>query len=240
MSTGPAGYLGGTFDPVHRGHLQLGRDALAQLGLASITFVPAGDPWQKRDATPRSERLRMLEIALASFPGATIDRREIDRPGPTYTVDTLRALRAELGPEQAIVWILGEDQLRRLDTWSRWEDLFALAHVAHARRPGAEATLPLPVVRALEARRADAAVLRATPAGAVVEFPMQAVDCSATRIRRHLARPAVCAGVDDASGDADGGGFARDMLPPGVLEYILSRNLYGTGHGNPGIAQARH
>jgi nicotinate-nucleotide adenylyltransferase len=236
---------------VHAGHIQLGRDALARLALAAVVYVPAGQPWQKEGLAPAEERLRMLEIALAGFPKARIDRREIDRPGPTYTVETLRELRAELGPRQGIVWILGEDQLQRLDTWNRWQEIVELAHLAHARRPGAEATLPPPVARMLEERRADALALRERACGAVVAFEMQAVDCSASRLRRALARAPARVAQGNASGDAFGsstggapgarpGDLASRMLPPGVLEYILSRNLYGARHGTAKTATIGH
>jgi len=223
-ATAPLGLLGGSFDPVHEGHLQLARDALAALGLAEIAFLPAGMPWQKRTRTPAPDRARMLEIAISGEPRFRIDRREMERTGPTYTVDTLHALRGELGPGRPLVWIMGSDQLQRLDTWHRWDELFDLAHIAVARRPGAEGTLPAAVVQAVQRRHAGAADLRSRPAGMLAEFAMHPVDCSATELRRLLGE----------------GVLPREHLAAGVLEYIHSHRLYETTHGSAKAATTRH
>jgi nicotinate-nucleotide adenylyltransferase len=217
-ASAPIGLLGGSFDPVHAGHLQLARDAQRALGLAQVVFIPAGQPWQKSGTSPAGARLRMLELALAAEPGWLIDRREIERPGPTYTVDTARALRAESGPDRPLVWIMGSDQLGRLDSWHRWEELPALVHIAYAERAGTPPTLD-PLVQGFAQRHAGSgAELARRPAGLLVPFAMRAVDCSASAIRAALR-----------AGDA---AYAARYLPDAVLEYLRHNPLYAPPHGN--------
>jgi nicotinate-nucleotide adenylyltransferase len=212
------GLLGGSFDPVHRGHLELARAAQRALGLAQLRFVPAGAPWQKAGVSPAADRLRMLELALPADPAWSIDTRELHRDGPTYTVETLREVRAETGPARPLVWILGFDQLQRLSTWHRWEDLVGLAHLAYARRAGSGAELDPVVQRFVASHRGGVADLHARPAGAVAEFSMPPVDCSASAIRSALA------GGDEA--------LAAAFVPERVLDYIRTHRLYTKIHGN--------
>jgi nicotinate-nucleotide adenylyltransferase len=226
-ASGPIGLLGGSFDPVHAGHCQLARDAQAALGLAQLRFLPAGKPWQKGAITPAYHRVAMLELALQEQhrrdpdgpQGASwvVDAREIDRPGPSYTVDTLRELRAELGDAVALVWITGFDQLARLPSWHEWESLIGLAHIAYTQRADFPGGLAADLEAYVTARSASAAVLAAEPAGCFVAFPMQPVACSASRIRAALSRGDVPA--------------ARPFLAPGVLEYIQTHQLYLAVHG---------
>lgn len=208
----PLGLLGGSFDPVHAGHLQLATDAQAALGLAQVRFVPAGQPWQKGSITPAAERVRMLALALQGRADWQLDMREIERAGPSYTVDTLQEFRDEYGPQRPLVWILGFDQLRQLATWHRWQELVGLAHIAYARRAGSSNVLDSSMSQFLERYRATAEQLRRHPCGSVVEFAMQPVDCSATQIRRWLA-----AGERDQAGR---------FLPEAVLAYIDEHQLY--------------
>jgi len=214
---GPIGLLGGSFDPVHRGHLQLAQDAQRGLGLSELVFVPAGQPWQKSAVTAATHRCRMLERALGAHAGWRIDTIEIDRPGPSYTVETLRALRSRVGPEQALVWILGFDQLRQLPTWNRWKDLLDFAHLAYAPRAGVAEALDAQMSRFVQEHRAEAAAPQRHAHGTLVEFAMQPVDCSATQIREALA-----------SGQER---RVAQFLPPEVLEYIHSQQLYPQIHG---------
>lgn len=229
-AAGPIGFLGGSFDPVHAGHLQLARDAGRALGLRRLAFVPAGQPWQKGALSPARDRLRMLELALAGAADWTIDRREIERPGPTYTVDTARALRAEFGPTRPLVWILGSDQLHRLPTWHRWEELLGLLHIACADRAGE----PAPPATAYDARLQSYAEehagtpdqLARRPAGLLVRFAMQPVDCSATALRAALRG----GGADDTTG----------CLAEPVRRYIRRHHLYEAEHGNKEAATPGH
>lgn len=212
---GPVGLLGGSFDPVHAGHLQLADDAQSALGFAQLRWIPAGQPWQKPAITPAQHRLAMLEWALADHPGAghwIIDQCEIARASPSYTVDTLRQIRAEVGPAVPLVWIMGFDQLRGLAGWHDWTALAGLAHIAYARRAGQPDDLPAPLAAYVAARQAGPREIAGRPSGCFVAFPMHPVDCSATRIRGAVA-----------AGDT---GHAKHYLTPGVLGYIQSHQLY--------------
>ncbi|HEX7156403.1 MAG TPA: nicotinate-nucleotide adenylyltransferase [Burkholderiaceae bacterium] len=218
-AAGPIGLLGGSFDPIHAGHLALARAARERLELAEVRFIPAGQPWQKGPTTPAAQRARMVELAIAGEPGFSLDRLEIERPGPTYTGETLRALRAACGPGVPLVWILGSDQLQRLDTWREWERLTDWAHLAVAQRAGAAGALPATLSAAVSAfverHRASAAGLREQPSGTVVEFAMTPVDCSATEVRALLA----------AAGGRGDERLVR-IVPAAVLEHIRSEKLY--------------
>jgi len=215
--SGPIGLLGGSFDPVHAGHLQLAGDAQAALGLVQLRFLPAGQPWQKGAVTPAPERVRMLALALHAKPDWCLDTREIERSGPSYSVETLGQLRGELGPERPLVWLLGFDQLRQLASWHRWEELSPLAHIAYARRAGSSELLDPAMGRYVEQRRGTAADLRRRACGTFVEFPMRPIDCSSTEIRRWLA-----------AGDL---AKAAPFLPEPVFAYLRTHHPYSPPHG---------
>ena len=175
--------------------------------------MPTGRSWQKApagaDARQRLDMVRLLLAGVDPAEGLTVDAREVERDGPSYTVDTLASLRAELGPEAALVWVLGSDQLRNLHTWHRWTDLFVHAHVAAtARGPDALSGLPAEVEAELRTRGRDA--LPDTPSGSIVLFRMPPVPVSATALRAQLAR----------------GEPADGLSPPAVLDYIGSHRLY--------------
>ena len=214
---GVIGLLGGTFDPVHAGHLQLAQDAQSALGLAQLRLIPAGQPWQKSGVTPVRHRLAMLEAALQDHGGRAgenwvLDRCEVERAGPSYTVDTLREIRAAVGPAVPLVWILGFDQLRDLPSWHEWRSLVELAHIAYAQRAGQASVLSGALAAYVQARRAQPADLAGQPAGCFAAFAMRPVDCSATQIRDAVA-----------AGDLAG---AKHYLSPGVLGYIQAHQLY--------------
>jgi len=129
---------GGTFDPVHEGHLAIAR-AVAAAFNNPVSLVPSADPPHREPPGANSEhRARMLELAVAGTPDLLVDRRELNRKGRSFTVDTLQQTRAELGPGAAIVWVLGIDSLAQLDTWHEWRQIFELAHVLGVQRPGTE------------------------------------------------------------------------------------------------------
>lgn len=215
------GLLGGSFDPIHNGHLTLAHAALAGLQLAELRLLPAGQPWQKATPTEAAHRARMVQLALAdpcwADPRLMLDMREIERDGPTYTVDTLRELRAQLGPQIPLVLVLGADQFARLDTWHAWPQIIGLAHLAVARRNG-EAPALTPALRALKDEfTVPAATALTRPAGSVIELPMPPVDVSATELRALLAQPAPDLATQKRLATA---------LPDPVLDYIRTHHLY--------------
>jgi nicotinate-nucleotide adenylyltransferase len=132
------GVMGGTFDPIHHGHLAAASEAGHECGLDEVVFVPAGQPWQKHDRllAPAEDRYQMTVIATASNPLFSVSRIEIDRPGDTYTIDTVRALRAEYGTDAEIFFIIGADSLSRLATWRQPEDLLAMVRFIGLTRRG--------------------------------------------------------------------------------------------------------
>jgi nicotinate-nucleotide adenylyltransferase len=216
--------LGGSFDPVHRGHVALAGLFAQLLAPDELRILPAGQPWQKTGGLQASDadRVAMLELAFehADFP-ATLDLREIDRKAPTFTVETLRELRAELGPDTSIVFLMGADQLQKLDSWRDWQALFDLANFGVAARPGYrldEAGLPPAVARELAQRHASPAEVRASAAGRVCLAHTLAIDISATQVRA-----AVRAGALDV---VHTGTDISALLTPQVLDYIQQHNLY--------------
>ncbi|MGE0312687.1 MAG: nicotinate (nicotinamide) nucleotide adenylyltransferase [Lautropia sp.] len=213
------GLLGGSFDPIHVGHLALGRAADLALALDELRFVPAGLAWQKHGdpgapaRTPARHRLAMTRIALASGTPAhwRVDDIEVRRSGPTYTVETLEALRADVGPEVALILILGSDQLRNLPSWHRWRDLLRHAHIAVTTRERVRLDALPAEVDALVRDHGEQALPDAA-GGSIVLFTMPPVAVSATGIRAQLSR-----GEDPAA-----------LLPVGVIDYIRANQLYGT------------
>ncbi|MCH9036258.1 MAG: nicotinate-nucleotide adenylyltransferase [Chloroflexi bacterium] len=131
------GVLGGTFDPVHLGHLIIAEEARTRLSLEKVLFVPAGRPWFKdgNDVTDTADRLEMLRLALEGNPQFSIDTQELERPGATYTVDTIAQLREQMGPEAEIFFIIGLDALAELNRWKDPERLARMCFFAAMRRP---------------------------------------------------------------------------------------------------------
>jgi nicotinate-nucleotide adenylyltransferase len=210
---------GGTFDPVHNGHLAIAavvRDALD----AEVHLIPAADPPHKGPThADAAQRATMLALAVEGQRGLLVDRRELRREGPSYTIDTLRELRAELGPHVPLVWMIGSDSLLELDTWHRWRELFDFAHILAVGRPGAridEATIAAraPAVHAeIGPRWRLPAQLHAMPAGGFAEFRLATERPeSSTELRGRIR---------------DGDPTWRDWVPPAVAAYIAAHGLYG-------------
>src|SRR5262249_19305642 len=132
------GVMGGTFDPIHHGHLVAASEVGHFFALDEVVFVPTGPPWQKGDrrVSPSEDRYLMTVIATASNPRFSVSRIDIDRPGPTYTIDTLRELRELRGPAAELFFITGADALRQLMSWQDADQLFELAHFVGCTRPG--------------------------------------------------------------------------------------------------------
>lgn len=211
----PLGLFGGTFDPVHYGHLRLAEEAIAHLALGGVRWIPAGQPPHR--GTPQvtaGQRLDMVRRATAGNPRFSVDASEVEASEPSYTVHTLERLRRELGARQQLVLLVGADAFAGLTTWHRWRDIFALAHVAVSHRPGfpvETASLPHALAAEFNARRlADASALQANPHGGIVTFAMTQLAISATQIRKLLAN----------------GLSARYLLPDDVLDYIQIHSLY--------------
>lgn len=213
-SEAPVGVLGGTFDPIHNAHLRLAEVARDRFGLAQVRFIPAGRPWHRE--TPRAapeDRLAMVRLAIAGRIGFEVDDAEVRADAPGYTFDTLTRLRRELGPTRPVVLLLGADAFLGLPEWHRWQDLFGLAHLAVATRPGHEllpAAMPAALAREFEARLAPAGQLAPRPAGAISPFALSAGTVSSTMVRNRRAA----------------GESLDDLLPDDVLDYIDRRHLY--------------
>ncbi|RJX32639.1 MAG: nicotinate-nucleotide adenylyltransferase [Oxalobacter sp.] len=207
--------LGGSFDPIHNGHIALAVYFVEHLKPDELRIIPAGNPWQKEMKLASAEhRIEMLRLAFAPLPfSVTIDRQEIDRQGATYTIDTLKQLRSELGSQTSMAFLLGADQLQQLDTWKDWPELFHYAHLCVATRPGYpidRTTLPPDVAQAFAMRTAGLAQIRTTPCGYAFIGSGLAVDVSATDIRPKLQR----------------GEKPVAQVPAVVLDYIEQFHLY--------------
>lgn len=200
--------MGGTFDPPHYAHLRLAEEAREQLGLATVRWIPCGRPGHRdAPATSAAHRLTMVRLAIAGHAGFTLDEAEARSPAPTFTIDTFRRLRGELGLGVPLVMIIGMDSLLTLPAWRESERLFDLAHFAVGARPGYDAAA---IPAALAARMRGPEALAAAPGGAIVRFASTPLAISASSIRATIAR----------------GGSARYLLPPEVLDYIGSQGLY--------------
>ncbi len=209
--------LGGSFDPVHAGHVGLAHYFSTLLHPDELRLIPAGQPWQKPGMqTPAADRIAMLALAFPGWPmPVVIDEQEVQRDGASYAVDTLRSLREELGPDASLMLALGADQLANLHTWRDWRQLFDLAHLCFAARPGfsmARDVLDAGVAADVARRLASPSQLRGSPAGLAFIAPNLALDVSSTAVRASLA----------AGGDAAG------QLPAPVLDYIRQHHLYQT------------
>ncbi|HEX6513937.1 MAG TPA: nicotinate-nucleotide adenylyltransferase [Nocardioidaceae bacterium] len=188
--------MGGTFDPIHHGHLVAASEVQAWFGLDEVVFVPTGQPWQKseRKVTSPEDRYLMTVIATASNPRFWVSRVDIDRPGPTYTIDTLRDLHTVL-PDTELYFITGVDALGEIFTWRDAEELFALAHFVGCTRPGYEM---------------DASTLKGIPEDKVtiVEIPALAISSTDCRERKSRGEP------------------VWYLVPDGVVQYINKYSLY--------------
>lgn len=210
----PLGLFGGTFDPVHFGHLRLAEEAVSQLGLGGVRWIPAGQPPHR--GVPSVSARQRLEMVLRSTEKNdlfSVDHAEVEADAPSYTVHTLERLRAELGAERSLVLLVGADAFAGLAGWHRWRDIFALAHVAISHRPGfpvEASSLPHELATEFNDRLAGVGTLKENPAGGIVTFAMTQLAISATQIRKLVAN----------------GHSARYLLPDIVLDYIDSHSLY--------------
>ena len=181
------GILGGTFDPIHVGHLRLAQEVADALALRDVRFMPGGTPPHRvTPQTRAADRVAMVKLAINDNPLFTLDDRETRRSGPSYSFDTLSELRAELGPLCPLVLIMGADAFLNFNGWHRWREIFGLTHIAVAHRPGAALAdiKDADLAHALAQRRVtDTQALQHAPAGSIVIVPITALDISATAIR---------------------------------------------------------
>ena len=213
----PLGIFGGTFDPVHFGHLRLAEEAAGILGLHRVRWIPAGRPALRDEPRigPR-QRLDMVKLAIAGNPRFELDPAEVDAQETSYTVVTLERLRQPdaCGAKRPLVLLLGNDAFASLTEWHRWEALLDLAHLAVAHRPGYRIDpghLPSGLAEAFRRRVChDARRLAAAPAGSILPFAMTPLDISATRMRSLLAN----------------GLSPRYLMPDAVIEHIHRHRFY--------------
>ena len=208
------GILGGTFDPIHFGHLRMAEELADSLNLAEVRFLPAARP-PHRDAPRVTEahRVAMVRLAIAHNPRFALDLRECERSGPSYMVDTLTSLREEIGTTRPLVLLLGADAFLGLPTWHRWQSLFELAHLAVAHRPGftlGPDTPNMPQALREAWRQRHRPTLPNAVAGSILLREMTALDISASRIRETLRQ----------------GRSARYLLPDAVHDYLQQHHLY--------------
>ena len=208
---GPVGFLGGAFDPVHIGHLRGAMMVRDRLGLERGNLIPAAQsPLKDAASISAAHRLAMLHLAVATVPGLEVDPLELDRPGPSYTIDTLESLRLKYGAQRPLVWIVGSDILATLPRWSQWQRLLDFAHLAVMDRPGAVS--PAAEVSSWMARHeADHTALLTRPAGGVISVQQPLLDIASSDIRAMIS-----AGRDP-----------RFLLPITVMEYIAQHGLFG-------------
>ena len=193
------GVLGGTLDPIHLGHLIIAEEARDRLDLEEVCFVPARDPWMKagQPLTSGHDRLSMARLAMEDNPFFRVSTVELERPGPSYTVDTLRELQEDYGPEAQLFFILGSDAFARFDEWKDPEGILGLATLVVVDRPGATAS-------------AEAIAQQVGNAGSVERVRGVHLEISAKDIRRRVAA----------------GASIRYLVPEPVERYIYARGLY--------------
>ena len=195
--------MGGTFDPIHNGHLVAASEVAYRFQLDQVVFVPTGQPWQKagRDVTAAEHRYLMTMVATASNPRFTVSRVDIDREGPTYTIDTVRDLR-ELFPDAELYFITGADSLASIMSWRDWEVMLEMANFVGVTRPGYELSkdmLPLESQTGIE----------------LIEIPAMAISSTDCRERAREGEP------------------VWYLVPDGVVQYIAKNNLYGPNPDKP-------
>ena len=215
VAGGPLGIFGGTFDPVHVAHLRLADEARMRLGLVQVRWIPTGTPSHRGAPTASTtHRLAMLRLGIAGNPEFVVDDGEALSTSPSYTVPTLERVRAEVGTLRPLVLLLGADAFLGLAQWHRWRELFGLAHLAVATRPGyalgAQSMEPALAEEYRYRENSSPAAIADSPAGCIIPFGITALDISATTLRAEIAA----------------GRRPRYLLPDPVLDYIAANQLY--------------
>ncbi len=210
------GFLGGTFNPIHFGHLRMAQELADALNLAEIHFIPSANPPHKAMPTVSAQqRAEMVQLAIADNPLFKLDTRELERTGASYTIDTLISAREELGENASLCLLMGSDAFTKLDSWHRWEELLNYCHIILVQRPSSR--VQAKVSDQLTALLADnytenGSDLAEKTAGYIHMQQITAQDISATHIREALA-----------SGKA-----AKYLMPDAVLAYIQQQQLYSS------------
>ncbi|APT87346.1 nicotinate-nucleotide adenylyltransferase [Corynebacterium flavescens] len=197
------GIMGGTFDPIHHGHLVAASEVAYRFNLETVVFVPTGQPWQKKGkvVSAAEHRYLMTMVATASNPRFTVSRVDIDREGPTYTIDTLRDMR-KLFPDAELYFITGADSTASILSWRDWEEMLDMAHFVGVTRPGYELSTDM-----LPPGSRDAIEL--------IEIPAMAISSTDCRRRAAAKKP------------------VWYLVPDGVVQYIAKNNLYGPNPDKP-------
>lgn len=203
---------GGTFDPIHHGHLRLAIELKERLGVSEVSLVPCHIPPHRGSTDASSaQRLALLQLAVADEPGLIVDDRELTRSGASYTADTLRQLREQLGEHEPLVMVVGTDAFAGFDRWREWERIPQLAHVVVVKRPGpALEPLGVPAKLLQERRVSSADQLHSAPGGYCLELDPPLLDISATGIRERILS----------------GRSPRYLLPDPVWQEIRRLGLY--------------
>lgn len=202
--------LGGTFDPVHNGHLRMAIEVQERLGAQQVDLLPCYQPVHRDDpGATVAQRLTMLHRAVTDVYGLSVDSREIDRKGPSYSVHTLQEIRQEKGGDISLVWVMGSDAFAGFECWHQWQTILTLCHLVVVLRPGTS----LKMTESLHAGFCESlSCLHEKPAGAIVPMTFAPLDISSTYIRKQIAE----------------GKSPRFLLPDTVYDYIKENNLYST------------
>lgn len=210
------GLLGGTFDPVHFGHLRMAQELVEALQLDAVRFIPAATPPHKSSPFSSAEhRAAMVGLAIANNPRFNLDKRELHRSGASYTFDTLQSLKDELGNETSLILLMGSDAFIKLNTWHRWQELLSLCHITLVQRPASPTSSKEMLPKVLEEFLHDhytenGADLHTHAAGFITMQQVTALDISATQIRGLLAKKQ----------------SVRYLMPDSVIDYIEINRLY--------------
>jgi nicotinate-nucleotide adenylyltransferase len=213
ISAEPIALFGGTFDPIHYGHLRCADEARQKLGLKNLYLLPAGDPPHREP--PRAtvkQRLEMLQLAVQEFPFLLIDDRETRRSGPSYMVDTVQELRTGF-KDRPLLLLIGQDTANHFHTWYHWQQIFELSHIVVLTRPGSSVQYAPEVAKQMQARSiSDVKKLHESCAGAVLQLEVESIDVSSTDIKNAITSRAA----------------VKSMLPAAIIEYIEQNRLYLT------------
>lgn len=207
----PIGILGGTFDPIHLGHLRAALELQQALKLTTIHFLPCFQPVHRHPPIASSEkRLQMIRLAIQNEPSFRLDTTEIDRQGPSYAFDTLAQLRQKF-PDTPLCWILGIDAFLQFHTWHRYEELFSLAHFIIAHRPHYHVPTEGIVAELLKQRKTDSLkLLHQQLSGSLFLQPITLLDISASEIRKQIKN----------------GENPRFLVPDSVYDYVMTQSIY--------------